>query len=288
MFLRKAVTLIRNVIVGGSDKSYQTCKFECDSASDLPAQDQTTYMIDIGSEAHDIDQNAKYCMKSDGTWVLQEAGTAAYTKAETDALLADKADKSTTYTKTQTDNLLAAKQDTLTAQQLAAVNSGITANCLQYIVNDGQKNLLMYRRADNTLNGVTFTNNPDGSISLSGTASAGFARQGTCLLSDIPASFIGKTVRLTGGYNSSIRLRIYEDASSSTAIYTDDGSGVNFTVTSDMISNPYQIRISISNGANCNGVTIYPMIRDASLPGDNYKPYAPSNRELYEMILALQ
>ena len=111
MFLRKAVTLIRNVIVGGSDKSYQTCKFECDSASDLPAQDQTTYMIDIGSEAHDIDQNATYMMKSNGTWTLQEAGTAAYTKAETDALLADKADKSTTYTKTQTDNLLAAKAD---------------------------------------------------------------------------------------------------------------------------------------------------------------------------------
>ena len=111
MFLRKAVTLIRNVIVGGSDKSYQTCKFECDSAADLPAQDQTTYMIDIGSEAHDIDQNATYMMKSNGTWTLQEAGTAAYTKSETDALLADKADKSTTYTKTQTDSLLAAKAD---------------------------------------------------------------------------------------------------------------------------------------------------------------------------------
>ena len=288
MFIRKAVKLIRNVIVGGADKSYQTCYFECDSASDLPAQNQSDYVIDIGSEAHDIDQNAKYMMKSNGTWTLQEAGTAAYTKAETDALLADKADKSTTYTKTQTDNLLAAKQDTLTAQQLSAVNSGITANCLQYIVDDGQKNLLLYRRSDNTLNGVTFTNNPDGSISLSGTSSASFARQGTCLLSDIPTSYIGKTVRLTGGYNTNIRLRVFENPSATTALYTDEGSGVNFTVTADMISNPYQIRISISNNTVCDGVTLYPMIRDASLPGDNYKPYAPSNHELYEMILALQ
>ena len=30
------------------------------------------------------------------------------------------------------------------------------------------------------------------------------------------------------------------------------------------------------------------MLRIASLTGDNYMPYAPTNRQLYEMILALQ
>lgn len=90
MFLRKACTFIRNVISGGNDVSYQTCRFECDSAADLPVQNQTDYMIDIGSEAHDIYNNATYMMDSSGTWQLQQAGTAAYTKAETDALLSDK------------------------------------------------------------------------------------------------------------------------------------------------------------------------------------------------------
>ena len=284
----KLVTIYWSHYNDGISKTEVRGLLEVDTLADLPAPDDITgYRLTIGTEADIIDTAARYKMDSSGSWYVQEQGTDFYTKSEIDTMMAAKADAATTYTKTETDNLLAAKQDNLTVDQLAAVNSGITSDCLQYVVDDGQKNLLNYRRPDNTLNGVTFTNNPDGSISLSGIASAAFARQGTCLLSDIPTSFIGKTVRLTGGYNSSIRLRGYENASSTTAIYTDDGSGVNFTVTSDMINNPYQIRISISNGVDCNGVTIYPMIRDASLPGDNYKPYAPSNRELYEMILAI-
>ena len=88
MFLRKTVGIIRNVVEGGVDKSYQTCKFECDSASDLPAKNQTDYVIDLGSEAHDVSTNAKYMIKSDGTWVLQNPdGTAGYTKEEIDALI---------------------------------------------------------------------------------------------------------------------------------------------------------------------------------------------------------
>lgn len=34
--------------------------------------------------------------------------------------------------------------------------------------------------------------------------------------------------------------------------------------------------------------TVYPMIRRAEITDDTYVPYAPTNRELYEMILALQ
>lgn len=47
-----------------------------------------------------------------------------------DAALTAKADKSTTYTKTEVDTALSGKQATLTTEQLAAVNSGITAERL--------------------------------------------------------------------------------------------------------------------------------------------------------------
>ena len=67
---------------------------ECDSAADLPAPDyfasSAEAMISMGSDAHTISENAKYMLNSSGSWVLQEAGTAAYTKAEVDALLAQK------------------------------------------------------------------------------------------------------------------------------------------------------------------------------------------------------
>lgn len=45
-----------------------------------------------------------------------------------DAALTAKADKSTTYTKTEVDTALSGKQATLTTEQLAAVNSGITSD----------------------------------------------------------------------------------------------------------------------------------------------------------------
>ena len=33
---------------------------------------------------------------------------------------------------------------------------------------------------------------------------------------------------------------------------------------------------------------VYPMIRPVEIANDTFQPYAPTNRELYEMILALQ
>lgn len=37
-----------------------------------------------------------------------------------------------------------------------------------------------------------------------------------------------------------------------------------------------------------NGITVYPMIRRAAIADGTFQPYAPTNRELYEMILALE
>lgn len=94
--------------------------YECDTQSDLPVRSQSSYYIGIGSRAHVIEDNSEWRMRSNGNWVMQESGTAAYTKAEVDTLLDAKANKATTlsgygitnaYTKTQTDNLLSAKAD---------------------------------------------------------------------------------------------------------------------------------------------------------------------------------
>lgn len=64
--------------------------YECDTFADLPAQNQTTYKIGIGSTAHIIDTNAEYAITSGGTWYVQETGVDVYTKAQTDALLSTK------------------------------------------------------------------------------------------------------------------------------------------------------------------------------------------------------
>ena len=84
---------------------------QCDTASELPTynqfKDSKNILFYPGSTAKIIDPRSTYTMKSDGTWIIQDVGNDYYSKAETDDLLDDKADKATTYTITETNTLLA-------------------------------------------------------------------------------------------------------------------------------------------------------------------------------------
>ncbi len=74
-------------------KSLYVAHFQADTQADLPAREQTDYIIDLGSTAHVVDTNADYAIKTNGTWVLQNAdGTAGYTQAEVDQLIQDTKD----------------------------------------------------------------------------------------------------------------------------------------------------------------------------------------------------
>lgn len=70
-----------------SGVQYALAEFEVDTASNLPQSTGTT-KISVGSKANVVDTGAVYKMGANDTWVLQEAGTAGYTKAEVDALIA--------------------------------------------------------------------------------------------------------------------------------------------------------------------------------------------------------
>lgn len=80
----------------GKDSSSNTVtwfKFTCDTIADLPLPNHFSSLnvvIAQGSEADVIDPKSSYKMKSDGTWVIQDVGNDHYSKAETDALLADR------------------------------------------------------------------------------------------------------------------------------------------------------------------------------------------------------
>lgn len=75
--------------------TYAVCKFVCDTISDLPTLNSySSFVLQMGCEAHVIENGKDYMMKSDGTWVEQPSsgggggGTVdAYTKEETDELL---------------------------------------------------------------------------------------------------------------------------------------------------------------------------------------------------------
>lgn len=51
---------------------------------------------------------------------------------------------------------------------------------------------------------------------------------------------------------------------------------------------PYRLNIRVHVGKTVDNEAFKPMLRPAALTDTEYVPYAPTNRELYEMILAMQ
>lgn len=92
------------------------CDIQCDAAADLPAANQIStigYTIVRGSKALDLATGDRYIMESSGSWVKQPSEY--------------QLDLTGYATELYVDDIAATKQDALSASQLAAANSGITA-----------------------------------------------------------------------------------------------------------------------------------------------------------------
>lgn len=141
-------------------------------------------------------------------------------------------------------------------------------------------NLLEVTASTQTINGVTFTVNSDGSVKVNGTATANtvfplnlaikskLEENGKYILSGCPS----------GGATNKYKLdfRTVTASSSTDAIYNDIGEGVTFTLTNAQYSS-YElgVAIRIENGFTVNNLTFYPMIRKADIEDSTYRPYNP-------------
>lgn len=213
-----------------------------------------------------------------------------------DAALTAKADKSTTYTKTEVDTALSGKQATLTTEQLAAVNSGITStdvtqietnkNNISYNTNQGVKNLLSFDadmiksiNTGGTWNGntwslgnnVTLTINSDKSITLNGNANAGKTVYLTKNLGMAENTYTLSTGALTAKLWSRI-----------TEVGGTENNYTGSTTHIDKTCQPNHITLYVENGCTLSNLTIYPMLTLKSLydADPTYQPYALSNVEL--------
>ena len=149
---------------------------------------------------------------------------------------------------------------------------------------NGAVNMLPNNATTQTVNGITFTVNDDGSVTANGT-STGYtplviAQHGQASFFD---DFIGKPIKLSGcpsdGASNTYKLR-FGYASGN---YVDDvGEGVIITPTAGN-SNTWYVEIGISGGVTVSNLTFKPMITVPSYNGD-YVPYAKSNKELTEDV----
>lgn len=159
------------------------------------------------------------------------------------------------------------------------------------IANLGAKNLLDYTFTINgdpnarTNNGVTFTLNADGTISLSGTATANITAawiQQKYVVPDDPVILSGCP---SGGASNKYRIDILNGNQTGSVVAADYGNGVE--IKSSMFTNGIGlIRIRIQNGQVCDNLIFKPMIRRAEITDPTFQPYAPTNRELYETRFA--
>lgn len=168
-----------------------------------------------------------------------------------------------------------------TNQQLTKETTGLIDN--QKV--NGAVNLLPNTATSQVINGVTFTVNNDGSITVNGTATA--ATRLTICTPTTLLNLIKKYTRLkitgcpSGGSNSSYNIYCQLDGT----YPTDYGDGRIITGTQNSTSTT-GITLQIVSGATVSNLTFKPMLSvpELKLNYNDYVPYAKSNKELTEDV----
>lgn len=148
----------------------------------------------------------------------------------------------------------------------------------------GAKNVLPNNATSQTSQGVIFTVNADGSITLSGSLQ-GVSYTGVNIAENynIPIDCI------MNGMPSNVPHVFLECVASdwSGIVKRDYGSGTYINA-SEFVGKSALVRIIVESGADLSTpVTIYPMIRDARITDPTYVPYSMTNRELTEKVVVL-
>ena len=133
-------------------------------------------------------------------------------------------------------------------------------------------NLISNKATTQTLNGLTFTVNADGSVHAQNTATANtYFKVGTF------ASIAGTSYVLTGcpsgGEQGTYGLELYPVSSVPMSPFYDYGDGYEFTEQTDFT---YEISIVVWSGQTVD-LTFYPMVRDAGIASDAYVPVVNNN-----------
>lgn len=149
---------------------------------------------------------------------------------------------------------------------------------------NGAKNLIPYpyHETTKTTNGITFTDNGDGTITVNGTATQNSTFYFT------PSSWNNEEIKgnvklSSGGAPLNSNFKITVETPSGTNKNLQDNGELSLTITA-AIKN---IRLFVANGTTVDNVTIYPMIRLASDTDNTYQPYAMTNKQLTEQVAAL-
>ena len=134
------------------------------------------------------------------------------------------------------------------------------------------KNLLKNNAVTKTVNGVTFTVNSDGSVTVNGTntSSSTGANLEICSFKNYG------TGKLTASLNST-------DSNLYMSVFDKSWIGIGFVcdeeITWDNGNKERLVRLVVKPGATINNVTVYPMLRDAEITDNTYEAYTENVNE---------
>lgn len=169
----------------------------------------------------------------------------------------------------------------------------IDRNAISELIDSGTKNLLQTSCSSQTVNGVVFTVNDDGTITAEIPDGITANAQLELLPSVVvPESFRGKSLILsgspTGGSTSTWRMVLQNTTSGFSTLAANEQGGTMFTVPDSVT----RIRLVFTVYANCPAqtITIKPMVCAQSIwhISQQYVPYRPSYDELVARIEALE
>lgn len=179
-----------------------------------------------------------------------------------------------------------------TYEPYAKTNQQLTQDTTALLDNlevNGAVNILPNKATTQTVNGITFTVNDDGTITIDGTASArtGFIsyqenaekwlKQNTAY-----KATVGNSV-FDGSTSQDCFVQLFREGSPYPLIATFNGSEFIVPASYFNISQRLAVQTVIKEGVTVTNQTIKPLIARASYNGD-YVPYAKSNKELTDEL----
>lgn len=236
----------------------------CDTVSDLPApNDFTGFTLSMGFRAVVINDNSVHRLNSTGQWVQIVAGNSTYTRAEIDSIV-------------------------------NGINVDLLSQQTQidYLINTGAKNIVKNTAdASRVVAGITWTKNNDDTMSATGTSTGLSAVrvvgvQGSSIYASAVSIPRGQYIISPSGFGVTRYLFVlgfFADDQSARTTRQIYNTPQTLTVDSDTARYDLSCVVSVS-GETLSGETWFPMIRPAIITDDTYTPYAPTNRELYNLI----
>lgn len=142
------------------------------------------------------------------------------------------------------------------------------------------KNLLKNNAVTQTVNGVTFTVNTDGSVTVNGTntSSSTGANLEICGFKNYGDIKLTASLKST---DSNVYMSVFDKNWVGVGIICDN------EVTWDNDNKERYVRLVVKPGATANNVTVYPMIRYIDITDGTYEPYQPSLKEQVPYSISL-